>query len=105
MCPTIVTRDGRPFLAVGGAGGRKIPNAVLDLLLGVTMQGLSPREALDAPRCHTIGDDDVTLEARWNDRDADYLKSIGYRIHREPSAFVSVAFTDPSSGDCIALAR
>jgi gamma-glutamyltranspeptidase/glutathione hydrolase len=105
MCPTIVTRDGRPFLAVGGAGGRKIPNAVLDLLLGVTMQGLSAREALDAPRCHTIGDDDVTLEARWNDRDADYLKSIGYRIHREPSAFVSIAFTDPGSGDCIALAR
>ncbi|MBM3891541.1 MAG: hypothetical protein FJ388_20710, partial [Verrucomicrobia bacterium] len=30
--PTVVTRDGKPVLAIGGAGGRKIPNALLEVL-------------------------------------------------------------------------
>jgi gamma-glutamyltranspeptidase/glutathione hydrolase len=105
MCPTIVTRDGIPVLALGGAGGRKIPNAVLDLLLGVTMQALDPHAALEAPRCHTIGDHEVTLEARWPDRAAEYLQSMGYTVRRAPSAFVSIAFRDAISGECAALSR
>src|SRR3954464_492967 len=32
MCPTIVLRDGQPVLALGGTGGRRIPNAVFDVL-------------------------------------------------------------------------
>src|SRR6185295_13243663 len=33
MCPTIVTRDGRPVLAIGATGGRRIPNTMFDVLV------------------------------------------------------------------------
>src|SRR5439155_1135034 len=33
MCPTVVLKDGRPVLALGGRGGRKIPNAVFEVLV------------------------------------------------------------------------
>ena len=32
MCPTIVLRDGKPILAIGGTGGRMIPNAIFNVL-------------------------------------------------------------------------
>ena len=33
MSPTIVTRDGKPFIAVGSPGGSTIPGTVLQILL------------------------------------------------------------------------
>jgi gamma-glutamyltranspeptidase/glutathione hydrolase len=105
MCPTVVARDGRVILAIGGAGGRKIPNAVFDVLFGFIQQNLSAREALEAPRCHSIGNNEVALEARWREEEAEYLKSIGFEIRRAQSAFVSLAQLDSKSEGCAAFAR
>src|SRR4029078_10096377 len=33
MCPSIVLKGGRPVVALGGVGGRRIPNAVVQTLL------------------------------------------------------------------------
>ena len=33
MCPTVVTRKGQPILALGGRGGRRIQNAVYEVLV------------------------------------------------------------------------
>ena len=52
MSPTIVLRDGKPLLAVGGSGGPLIVSATLQVLLHVLDAGLSLPEAVSAPRVH-----------------------------------------------------
>jgi gamma-glutamyltranspeptidase / glutathione hydrolase len=52
MSPTIVTRDGKPFLVVGTPGGSRIITAVLLTILNVIDYGMDIQEAVDAPRFH-----------------------------------------------------
>jgi gamma-glutamyltranspeptidase/glutathione hydrolase len=52
MTPTILARDGRPFLVLGSPGGRKIINAVLLTILNVVDFGMNVQEAVSAPRFH-----------------------------------------------------
>ncbi len=64
MAPTIVTRDGAVVLITGSPGGRTIINTVFDVVLNVTLFGMSARHAVDAPRLHHQWLPDVaTLEA------------------------------------------
>ena len=52
MTPTILEKDGKPFMAVGSPGGRTIINTVLLTILGVVDFGMNIQEAIDAPRFH-----------------------------------------------------
>jgi gamma-glutamyltranspeptidase/glutathione hydrolase len=63
MAPTIVTKDGLPYLVTGAAGGRKIPGTVLQVLLNVVDFGMNAQEAIDAPRVnHQWLPDEIELE-------------------------------------------
>jgi len=59
MSPTIVLRDGRPFLAVGGSGGPRIISSVFQVLLNVLEYDLGPAEAVALPRYHHQWQPDV----------------------------------------------
>ncbi len=50
MSPTIVTRRGRPLLAVGSPGGSTIPPTVLQVLLERLELGATLPEAIARPR-------------------------------------------------------
>jgi gamma-glutamyltranspeptidase / glutathione hydrolase len=50
MSPTIVTRDGRPFIAVGSPGGSTIPGTVIQILLSRLDLGDSLPQAIANPR-------------------------------------------------------
>ncbi len=50
MSPTIVLRDGRPFLAVGAAGGDTIITTVLEVLINRIDLHMGLQAAIDAPR-------------------------------------------------------
>jgi gamma-glutamyltranspeptidase / glutathione hydrolase len=50
MAPTIVLRDGRPFLAVGSPGGASIITTVLQILLDRLDFGMTLPQAIAAPR-------------------------------------------------------
>jgi gamma-glutamyltranspeptidase/glutathione hydrolase len=52
MTPTILTKDGRPFLVVGSPGGRTIINTVLLTILNVIDFGMNVQAAVDAKRFH-----------------------------------------------------
>jgi gamma-glutamyltranspeptidase len=71
MCPTIVLRDGRPVLALGARGGRKIPNAVFEVLTQFVALDRTMTEAVAAPRLHTEGNLDLQLEKAWPATDAE----------------------------------
>lgn len=48
MSPTLVLRDGKPFMTAGAAGGPRIITGTLQLLLNVLAFGMNPDEALQA---------------------------------------------------------
>ncbi|MBV9444756.1 MAG: gamma-glutamyltransferase [Streptosporangiaceae bacterium] len=50
MAPTIVLRDGRPFLSVGSPGGASIITTVLQILLNRLDFGMTLPQAIAAPR-------------------------------------------------------
>ncbi len=50
MCPVVATRDGKPEIALGAAGGRQIFPAVLQVLSNLIDLRMTPEAALHAPR-------------------------------------------------------
>ena len=52
MAPTILAKDGSPFLVIGSPGGRTIVNTVLLCILNVVDFGMNVQEAIDFGRFH-----------------------------------------------------
>ena len=105
MCPTVVLRDGRPIFAVGGRGGRRIPNAVFDVLMNFVGQDHSMQQSIDAPRMHTEGSLDVHCDGQWTKEGKAYLGDRGYNVIDARSAFMSAAHFDPATGETAAVWR
>ena len=105
MCPCIVRRDGRPVLAVGGRGGRKIPNSVLEALLQYVALNQSMETAIAAPRLHTEGTPDIEVEAKWPADEMKALPKLGYKVKTAASATLSAVSFNPRSGECLGAMR
>jgi gamma-glutamyltranspeptidase/glutathione hydrolase len=81
MTPTIVVREGRPYLVTGSPGGRTIPSTVLLTVLNVLDFGMNPQEAVDAPRFnHQWLPDVIQYERYW--LSADTVEALAKRGHR-----------------------
>ena len=52
MSPTIVLKDGKPFLVTGSPGGSRIISTVVQMLVNVIDHGMNVAEATAAPRMH-----------------------------------------------------
>lgn len=52
MTPTIVAKDGKPYLVTGSPGGRTIINTTLQVIMNVIDHKMTVQEAVDAPRTH-----------------------------------------------------
>jgi gamma-glutamyltranspeptidase / glutathione hydrolase len=52
MTPTIVLKDGKPFLVTGSPGGSRIITAVLQVVVDVIDRGMDIASAVSAPRIH-----------------------------------------------------
>jgi gamma-glutamyltranspeptidase/glutathione hydrolase len=89
MCPSIVLKGGRPSVALGGVGGRRIPNAVFQALLQLIANERDLNDSVQAPRIHTEGGLDLHIERGIPKVDVDYTKKIGYTIAPPIGAFVS----------------
>jgi gamma-glutamyltranspeptidase/glutathione hydrolase len=89
MVPTLVTRAGRPVLAVGGRGGRKIPNSVLEFLLRSVVRGEPFDAAMNAPRLHTEGGAVVEFEKSWPAGETEAWKKLGYTVKTAGAATLS----------------
>jgi gamma-glutamyltranspeptidase/glutathione hydrolase len=75
MTPMIVERNGKPVLAVGAPGSRRITNAVTQVTLNVLEHGIPVQPAISAPRIdcslgHILADDriDATTIADLRER-------------------------------------
>lgn len=52
MTPTIVLKDGKPFMLIGSPGGSTIITQVLQTIQNVIDFGMDIYDAIDAPRIH-----------------------------------------------------
>jgi len=85
MTPTILTRDGKFFMAVGAPGGSRITSAVLQVILNVVDFGMNAQDAVDAPRIHHQWQPDkLYLEPGISPDTAALLQSRGYDIDHSP---------------------
>ena len=52
MSPTILSKDGKPFMVIGSPGGARIITITLEAIVNVIDHGMNIQEAIDAPRIH-----------------------------------------------------
>ena len=105
MTPTAVLRDGRPVLALGARGGRRIPNAVYSVLLKFVGEDRSMVESVAAPRMHTLGNMTVTLDDAWDKSERRVFTDLGFQIFRGGVALLSAASFEPDTGKTGAAER
>lgn len=55
MGPVLLSRAGKPYAALGAPGGRRIINAVVQVIINLVDQQMSPAEAVSAPRVDASG--------------------------------------------------
>ena len=77
--PTIVRRDGRPWLGIGTPGGVRIFPSVFQALVNVIDHGMTLQEAVEAPRLWTQGQV-VELEAGLDPSLRDGLAGLGHDV-------------------------
>ena len=81
MSPTIVVKDGKPVMILGGAGGPRIITAVLHTILGVLDFDLSVGKALSLPRFHhQYRPDALFVETHMPDDHKSAMTNRGYKV-------------------------
>lgn len=84
MSPTIVTRDGKVELVIGGPGGSRIISSVMQVMLNVLAYKMSLPEAMFAPRIHHQWyPDRLNLEVQTGSESnglADKLRAMGHTV-------------------------
>lgn len=96
MSPTIVFKDGRPFLVTGSPGGSRIITTVLQVILNVVDHGMNIAEAVLAPRIHHQWLPDVVMAERGFSPDT--LRLLEARGHA-----VKIGATTGSANSIMAL--
>jgi gamma-glutamyltranspeptidase / glutathione hydrolase len=86
MVPTIVFSADRLRAVVGAPGGTKIVTAVLQTLLNVFDHGMTPVEAVSAPRIDYQAET-VQAEGRVPAQVIEGLRAAGYSVNRRPQNY------------------
>ncbi len=82
ISPTIIFRDGRPCMVVGAPGGWSITSAVVQAIVNIVDFGMSPTEAVSAPRFHSEGQP-VFCELRIPQATVEALQSRGMQVEQQ----------------------
>ena len=91
MSPTIVLRNGKPFLALGSPGGSTIITTVLQMLFNRLDRGMSIEQAIAAPRAAQRNTRNVTAEPEFIDAYQSVLAPYGHTFTPSGDAFTSAA--------------
>jgi gamma-glutamyltranspeptidase/glutathione hydrolase len=102
MTPTIVTRDGKLWFAIGSPGGATIINTVLQVIVNVVDFDMNLQQAIDAPRFHHQWlKDEINYEPLEFSKDTwDALTRMGHIFH-DRGAYIGDAhgiMIDPKDG-------
>jgi len=93
VSPTVILKGGRPWMTVGAPGGWSISSAVAQAISNVVDFGMSPVEAVSAPRLHSEGTP-VYAELRVPRRTVEAMRlrdmEVVHSLHNYDPAFASV---------------
>ncbi len=124
LTPTLVLRDGQPFMVLSTPGGDNQDQALLQVFLNIIEFGMDPQTAVEAPRFdtqHYVSSFDdheflpgsLNIESRFPDKTVDELKHLGHKVKVQsdwgtlsaptviiynPQTGVSAAGADPRRG-------
>ncbi|MBY0087267.1 gamma-glutamyltransferase [Brevibacillus brevis] len=85
MTPTMVLKDGKPFLAIGSPGGSTIIASVSQTILNVIDHGMEIEDAIRAPRIFSSSYPNVTWEAGIDQDVILQLMAKGHVFAEEPT--------------------
>jgi gamma-glutamyltranspeptidase/glutathione hydrolase len=92
--PTLVLRDGEPYLAIGAPGGRRIISALVQSLVNVLDWGLGIQDAVTAPRIHCEGPV-IEVDGRHAPELVESLVSRGHEVNLQHENESSFRFARP----------
>jgi gamma-glutamyltranspeptidase/glutathione hydrolase len=86
MSPTLVLKDGRPWLATGSPGGARIITTTLQVIIDMIDFGMNPAEASSAVRIHHQWlPDELRIEKGLNADTVALLAGMGYKVVERPA--------------------
>jgi gamma-glutamyltranspeptidase / glutathione hydrolase len=80
MMPTLLFKDGKPWLATGSPGGSTIIDTVLQVIVNVVDFKLNIEEATHQPRIFQANADVLRVEPNFNVDTVNLLRGMGHRI-------------------------
>jgi gamma-glutamyltranspeptidase/glutathione hydrolase len=90
MVPTIVLKDGKPYLVLGAPGGSRIITAVMQVMVNVIDFHMNVQEAVDNPRFHHQWKPDrLELEKGFSPDTISILKAKGHKIDDDHPAVIA----------------
>lgn len=84
MTPTLVTKNGKPYIVVGTPGGTTIPNQVFQTLINLLEFDLSAEDAVYKPKFHHQWlPDELVIEKGFPEEVKTKMKAMGYPLGKE----------------------
>ena len=81
MTPTIVTKDGKPYLTIGTPGGTTIPTSIFQAIVNLIDYKMSLQDAIDKPKFHHQWQPDEVLIERFFENQTRFdLNKMGYKL-------------------------
>jgi len=84
ICPTLVMRDGRPWVAIGTPGGHTILQTVPQMVMNIIDFDMNIQEAVSAPRISFVEPDVLAVEEGIPQPVRDELWALGYNVNVVP---------------------
>jgi gamma-glutamyltranspeptidase/glutathione hydrolase len=106
MSPTIVLKDGKPFLALGSPGGSTIITTVLQVLVNRIDLGMTLPEAMAAPRASQRNTAGIQAEPAFRTQYGPGLEQLGHSFAADvPELGAATAIEFRPGGKLIASAE
>ena len=87
MTPTIVLREGKPFIITGAQGGSRIITAVLHIILNYYEFKMSAKDAVYANRYHHQWNPDVLMYEFMTNELQNNLEKLGFKLYLRPANY------------------
>jgi gamma-glutamyltranspeptidase/glutathione hydrolase len=94
MVPALAFKKGRPYLAVGAPGGRKIVSAIPQVIANLVDRGGTLQSAIEAPRVHTEGDA-LLVDDRVGEPALAGLRRRGWNVVPKTETYSTLNFARP----------
>ncbi|QDT24226.1 gamma-glutamyltransferase [Gimesia chilikensis] len=99
MSPTIAVKDGKAVFSAGASGGPRIISSTLQVLLNMIVFGMTPTQAVDAPRIHHQWvPEDLLLEPELFGQAGEKLKRFGHSTKKSSGLAASQAVSRQPDG-------